>query len=296
VDYRFLELNAAFERLTGVPRDRALGRTARAVLPDADPPWLDVCARVVETGEPTRYLDDAARPGRWFELHVYRPEPGRFAVLFMDVTERRLTEERQTLLTREVDHRAKNVLAVVQAALRLTPKDDPRAYASAIEGRVAALARAHTLLAAEQWSGADLGALLRHELAPFVERDHAEEGGPHVDLDGPALLLPPTTAQPLAMAVHELTTNAAKYGALSEPAGRLAVRWKLADGSRLRLRWAESGGPPILGPPRRNGFGSRVLTGTVRGQLGGVVSLDWRPSGLICDLDVPLIRFAAAQG
>lgn len=296
VDYRYIELNPAFERLTGIPRNQAVGRTAREVLADDEPPWLEVSARVVETGEPARHLDHAARPGRWFELHVYRPEPGRFAVLFMDVTERRHTEERQTLLTREVDHRAKNVLAVVQAALRLTPKDDPDAYAKAIEGRVAALARAHTLLAAEHWSGADLRALLRHELAAFMEGGRGAKGvGPRVDLEGPALMLPPATAQPLAMAVHELTTNAAKYGALSVPAGHLAVRWCLEPGRRLRLRWTESGGPPIADPPSRNGFGSRVLTGTVRGQLGGTVSLDWAPTGLVCDVDVPLNGAASRE-
>ena len=289
VDYRYIELNPAFERLTGIPRAQALGRTSREVLPGAEPPWLEVCARVVETGEPARHLDHAARPGRWFELHIYRPDPGRFAVLFMDVTERRHTEERQSLLTREVDHRAKNVLAVVQAALRLTPKGDPAAYASAIEGRVAALARAHTLLAAEHWSGADLRALLRHELAAFMEGGRgAERAGPRIDLEGPALMLPPVTAQPLAMAMHELTTNAAKYGALSVPAGHLAVRWHLEPGRRLRLRWVESGGPPVAGPPTRNGFGSRVLTGTLRGQLGGTVYLDWAPTGLVCDVDVLL--------
>jgi PAS domain S-box-containing protein len=296
VDYRHLELNPAFERLTGIPRAQALGRTAREVRPGVEPPWLEVCARVVETGEPARHLDHAARPERWFELHVYRPEPGRFAVLFMDVTERLHNEERQVLLTREVDHRAKNVLAVVQAAVRLTPKDDPRAYATALEGRVAAMARAHTLLAAEHWSGADLRSLLRHELAAFVEGGgRAGSVGPQVDLDGPALMLPPVTAQPLAMAVHELTTNAAKYGALSVPAGHLAVCWRLEGGRRLRLRWTESGGPAVAGPPPRSGFGSRVLTGTLRAQLGGTVSLDWKATGLVCDVDVPLNDAASSD-
>jgi PAS domain S-box-containing protein len=189
VDYRYLELNAAFERLTGISRERALGRTVREVLPGVEPAWIDICARVVATGEPARHLDYAAALDRWFELHVYRPEPGRFAALFMDVTERKRTEERQALLTREVDHRAKNV----QAALRLTPRDDAAEYAQAIEGRVAALARAHTLLAAEQWSGASLRELLRHELAAFIvdEGVPGELDGPRVDLAGPAVALPP---------------------------------------------------------------------------------------------------------
>lgn len=285
-DYRYIEMNRTFERLTGITRETAQQCTAREMRSGAVPPWLDVCARVVETGEPARHLDHTACPGRWFELHVYRPEAGRFAVLLLDVTDRQHAEERQILLTREVDHRARNVLAVVQAALRLTPRDDPDAYASAIEGRVSALARAHTLLAAEQWTGADLKALLHHELAGFMA---CEQGpAPYVELNGPPLMLPPSMAQPLAMAVHELTTNAAKYGALSVPAGRLVVCWRLDPGPRLWLRWAENGGPIIKAPPTRSGFGSRVLTGTLCGQLGGTVLLEWKPTGLVCDVDVPL--------
>jgi PAS domain S-box-containing protein len=287
VDYRYLELNAAFERLTGITRERALGRTAREVLPGVEPVWIDTCARVVATGDPARHLDYAAPLRRWFERHIYRPEPGRFAALFMDVTERKQAEERQALLTREVDHRAKNALAVVQAALRLTPMEDTVAsYARAVEGRVAALARAHTLLAAERWSGANLRAMLRQELSAFV--DGGEADGSRIELAGPAVMLPPNAAQPLAMAVHELATNAVKYGALSVPTGQVAVSWRIEPGPRLRLRWVESGGPAVAGPPGRNGFGSQVLTGTVRGQLGGTVTLTWRVTGLVCDMEVPL--------
>jgi len=239
VDYCLVEINPAFERLTGVPRAAAVGRTAQEVWPGMAPPWLDVCAGVVESGQPARHLDGTARPGHWFELHVYRPEPGHFAVLVLDVTERRQTEERQILLTQEVDHRAKNVLAVVQAALRLTPKDDPGAYAQAIEGRVAALARAHTLLAEEHWTGADLRALLRHELAAFI---NGAPVGPHVALEGQDLMLPPTKAQPLAMALHELTTNARAAGCRPAAAERLRITragrhgaWPVARARRAGL-------------------------------------------------------------
>jgi PAS domain S-box-containing protein len=199
-----------------------------------------------------------------------------------DITERKRAEERQTLLAREVDHRAKNALAVVQSVLRLTPRDDADAFARAVEGRVAALARVQTLLAEERWSGADLLALLRGELAPF------QSGGQQVLFDGPPTALPPRLAQPLAMAAHELATNAVKHGALSAPEGRVSVSWELGEGDVLRLRWEESGGPALGGAPSRRGFGTRVLDGTVRGQLGGTVSLDWRRDGLICVLAVPL--------
>lgn len=202
------------------------------------------------------------------------------------------SEARQRLLAREVDHRCKNALAVVQAALRLTPKDDPVAYAASVEGRVAALARVQTLLAEDRWRGASLTALLRAELAPFVALD-GDIHGPRAELEGPPVLLPPTAAQPLAMAMHELATNALKHGALSRPGGRVEVCWRCTArdgvaGDTLALRWRELGGPRAKGPPQRRGFGSRVLVSVVRGQLGGSLLLSWPESGLVCDIEIPL--------
>jgi len=203
----------------------------------------------------------------------------------IDIADRKAAEERQALLMRELDHRAKNALAVVQAALRLTPKDDPEAYARAVEGRVRALARAHTMLAEAHWEGADLRALLEAELAPFLAGQRAE-------LSGPAVALRPDAAQGLAMVVHELATNAIKHGALSAATGRIAVSWRVergADEARwLHLRWSEADGPPVGPSPTRRGFGSRVLDTIVRAQLRGAVSLNWEPDGLICVIDVPL--------
>ena len=209
-----------------------------------------------------------------------------FLKVGQDATARRASEERQALLMREVDHRAKNALALVMSVLRLTPKDDAQAFARAVEGRVAALARAQTLLAGERWRGTDLCALLEGELAPFLGRQRAELGGPPV-------ALPAAMVQSVGMAVHELATNALKYGALSAPDGKVSVSWCVGGGAppgTLQLRWAEAGGPPVAGPPARQGFGSRVLDGTVRRQLGGRVSLAWDAGGLICDLEVPLGR------
>jgi len=217
--------------------------------------------------------------------------PARVSGVNVDVTERKAAEERQALLSREVDHRAKNALAVVQAALRLTRKDDVVAYAHAVEGRVGALARAQTVLAVGRWEGADLRALLEAELALFVA---GENGGQRTELEGPPVALPPSVTQPLAMAAHELATNAIKHGALSVPGGRVSVSWrverKAGTAPLLRLRWTETGGPAVKGPPGRRGFGSRLLEGTLRGQLGGAVSLDWQPTGLVCDMEVPLAR------
>ena len=209
----------------------------------------------------------------------------------VDITARKEAEERQSLLMREVDHRAKNALAVVQAVLRLTRAETMPAFAKAVEGRVAALARAQTLLTESRWTGADFQAMLRGELAPFVGSGSSSQ----VLLNGPPVLLAPLTAQPLSMALHELATNAAKYGSLSVPDGTLALSWREdPPGVRMRLRWEETGGPPVAGPPQRRGFGSRVIESTVRDQLRGEVSFTWAPSGLVCEIDIPLHRPSGA--
>lgn len=229
---------------------------------------------------------------RWFRVSgipMRGEEGGVVAALLVvvDVDEEKRAAERQDLLTRELDHRAKNVLAVVQAALRLTRADDMAGFVRAIEGRVAALARAQTLLAKDRWAGADLRALLGGELAAFLDGG----SGPRAELRGPAVALPPGAAQPLSMAVHELATNAVKYGALSVPGGRVSISWGVDQGAGgvLRLRWSETGGPPLVGPPAKRGFGSRVLEGTLRGQLGGAVSMSWE-GGLTCEIEAPLAQ------
>jgi two-component sensor histidine kinase len=211
-----------------------------------------------------------------------------FLQIGQDVTARKAAEERQALLMREVDHRAKNALSVVSAALRLTRAPDLPSYMKAIEGRIAALARAQTLLADDRWAGADLRTLLRGELATFL--DVGAAGGPRVEASGPPVTLPAGAAQPLAMAIHELATNAIKYGALSTPTGCIAIHWEKAGwpSEMLRLHWVERGGPRLEAVPERRGFGTRVLDKTVRGQLGGTVSLAWNASGLVCELEMPL--------
>jgi PAS domain S-box-containing protein len=229
---------------------------------------------------------------------VVRDEAGR-AVLVRgvnhDVTERRRAEERQLLLAREVDHRAKNALAVVQSIVGLTKHADPAQFRAAVTGRIAAMARAHTLLAREGWDGAELRELVEAELAPYLA---AGAGLPErVAIAGPAVALAPGAAQPLAMALHELATNAAKYGALSSPSGRVAIGWEAAPGGGLRLRWTESGGPALDGPPARRGFGSSVIRNTVERQLGGATRFDWPRSGLDCALTLPpgQLRWPKAQ-
>ncbi len=226
--------------------------------------------------------------------------PGRLSGVAMDVTQRRQAEERTALLAFEVTHRAKNTLAVVQAALRLTKAPDYASYVRAVEGRVAALARAQSMLAESQWREGDLRALLEAELrafqaaAPTGDATVAADGAgePAVRLSGPPVSVPVRAVQALAMAVHELATNAVKYGALSSPAGRLSIAWHL-EGEWLHLAWRESGGPPLGAEPARKGFGSRVIEQTIRFQLGGRTEKRWAPGGLECDIAIPLADGAA---
>jgi PAS domain S-box-containing protein len=219
--------------------------------------------------------------------------PPRAVAVLEDVTAQHSLEQRQTLITRELAHRARNALTVVQAAVRLTPRTDPAAFAAAVEARVAALARAHALLAREGWTGADLRMLVEGELAPFLPEAAPDADSGRTSLEGPPIALQPEAVQPLAMAMHELCTNSTKHGALSAPDGRVGVRWSVdATASRLRIVWAETGGP-LVAPPTRRGFGSRLLEATVQGQLGGAVERSWPRSGLVCVIDIPLERVVA---
>ena len=223
----------------------------------------------------------------------------RGAGCIQDVTERREAEERQTLLAREVDHRAKNALAVSQSALRLTPREDSGLYAKAVEGRVSALARAHTILADAEWTGADFRALAEGELEPFqgVPQPAGDAPAvPRVELSGPSFRLRSEAAQPVSMVLHELATNAAKHGALSVPNGVVHLSWAAdLEAGLFSVVWSARGGPPLGAEPSRRGFGSRVIEATVRGQLGGAVSRQWREGGLVCTVEVPLGRVAPLE-
>jgi len=175
----------------------------------------------------------------------------------------------------------------VQAVLRLTRAPDQASFIRAVEGRVAALARTQSLLTAGGWSGVDLRTLVEGELTPFRA---ANPFGPSVLLSGQPVMLSPVMSQPLAMAVHELATNAVKHGALSVAGGCVEIDWSVTGTAPqlLRLAWRESGGPMIAGPPARAGFGSRVLKATVEDQLGGQIDLAWEPEGIACRIEVAL--------
>ncbi len=201
--------------------------------------------------------------------------------MLVDITERRRAETRVEMLAREVDHRSKNMLAVIQAMVRFTRAESIKEFTDAVEGRVAALSRAHSLLSDSRWRGADMRTLVREELAPFWLQEKGR-----ASFDGPPVALVPAAAQSMAIMIHELATNAVKYGAFAAPKGSVRVDWLLDADGWLRLCWTEADGPPVA-RPSRHGFGLEVIERTVVDQFDGEAHFDWRPEGLTCTLSIP---------
>jgi PAS domain S-box-containing protein len=200
----------------------------------------------------------------------------------MDVTERRRAEEHQRLLINELNHRVKNSLAIVQGLAQQSFKADAASKNArqAFEGRLAALAAAHDLLTRQSWQSADLRGIVEGVVAPYAG------GSNRFAVEGPELALPPKVAVSLALGLHELCTNAAKYGALSAPEGEVRVVWA-AEAGRLRLEWREAGGPPVAAPATR-GFGTRMIERGLSTELRGKVEIRFEPTGVVCTIDAEL--------
>jgi two-component sensor histidine kinase len=199
--------------------------------------------------------------------------------VLVDITPHKETEERLKLMACELNHRANNLWALVQTTVRLTTGKTIAKVKASIEGRVGALAHVHGLLSESRWVGTTFEQLVQRELAPY--RGSKQDG--RVEITGPSVMLAPTSAQTMAMALHELATNATKYGSLSAPAGQVKVEWNTANG-KMAVRWSEVGGPRVK-RPRRIGFGSRLLEMSIR-DLGGDIRFEWRRAGLICEMTI----------
>ncbi len=194
-----------------------------------------------------------------------------------DITEQKRNQEQLVTLAQEAEHRSKNLLAIVQAAVHLSQSDTPQGLKRAIEGRIQALANVHSLFAQSRWTGAELSTIAAQELAPYLQ-----DSVSRARLEGPQVLLEPGTAQAIAVVLHELTTNAAKYGALSSVEGQVTLDWSQASDGLLTLHWTEKGGPPVKAPTR-HGFGGRMIERMI-GDLKGKAHFDWRPEGIVCKI------------
>lgn len=263
-----------------------VGRPVREVLPPSELPGLDVLlVKAREEGALQRGEIVHASADRWYEIAVV-PSAGGCTVFFRDVTERRRASDDRDLMVRELHHRVKNTLATVQAIAAASSRTatDLDEFRDAFADRIVSLSRTHTLLREQSWEHVDLRQLVAGETAAY------DEAG-RVRIDGTELQLPSGLGMTLGMALHELTTNAVKYGALSAASGCIAVSWDVtadADGEpRLRLTWSESGGPAVS-EPTWSGFGSQLLGKMLARQFGARVERDWAPAGLKVVIDTRL--------
>jgi two-component sensor histidine kinase len=207
-----------------------------------------------------------------------------------DVTERKEAEERQKLLIDELNHRVKNTLATVQSLATQTARgtDSPEDFRRSFEGRLIALSQAHDQLTRRHWRSADLRDIVEGATLPHLAQTQDQE---RLTIEGEPLTVTPRVALTLALGLHELSTNASKYGALSVPEGHIAVRWwteqRPSDRLLLSIEWRERDGPPVS-TPERQGFGTRFIAGSVASELQGKARLDFQPGGLVCTMEIPL--------
>jgi len=298
-DGKFLRVNEAICTITGFSREHLLAHKlfTHTHPDDADPDreafrkqvageleFYSVEKRFIRPDGRVIWLSVRSSPVRGGDRHLV------YVVrVVQDITERKASERRQKLLIDELNHRVKNTLATVQSLASQTARgaETPEAFREGFEGRLIALSKAHDQLTVHHWENAQLRELLSGSLAPY-----AGAAPDRIVLRGEDIVLRPRAVLTLAMAFHELTTNAAKYGALSVPGGRIEIRWQPVpgdDGGRplLKIEWIEQGGPTVVEPTRR-GFGSKLIQGGIAAEHGGSARLAFDPAGLRCEILMPL--------
>jgi len=304
--------NHAFLRMVGIEREEdAIGKKLHDVVhhthPDGSPYPKEECPiyRVAKDGgfahvdnELFFRLDGTSFPVEYWVSAIIRQGELQGAVCtFIDITERRRSQEQQKLLLGELNHRVKNLFAVTDGVISLSARSaqTPQELTKKIKGRLNALALAHELILPDLSRSADtnvrptsLDDLIRKILSPYADANETAEHRRLV-LNGPVVAVGARAVTNLALILHEFATNAAKYGALSVPQGGIDIAWSERDGM-LALKWHERGGPAIGAPPSAEGFGTVLSSHIVRGQLGGSLSYNWNPNGLIADLSFPLER------
>jgi PAS domain S-box-containing protein len=304
--------NAAFLRMLGIAREQdAIGRRLHDVIhhshPDGSPYPKEECPiyRTARDGVPAHVeyelffrLDGSSFPVEYWVNPIRRDGARQGAVCtFIDITERRRAQEQQSLMLRELSHRIKNLFAITGGMIALSARtaSTPKEYAASLGGRLDALALAHDLILpaapgedGPQAEPARLDDLLEKILSPYAGKPNSADSV-RVSMGGPPVALGPQTVTTFALIIHELATNAAKYGALSVEEGRLRITWT-CDAEFLALKWQEIGGPPVAGAPTTEGFGTVLSNHSVRVQLGGSLAHDWNATGLSVELAAPLER------
>jgi PAS domain S-box-containing protein len=275
--------NKGAEHTFGYTAEEVIGKPVTILIPpDRQDEEPRILARI-RAGEKIDHYETVRqrKDGRLIEISLcvspVRNELGTIigaSKIARDITQSKQIERQAGVLAREAEHRTRNILATVSAAVELSESDTPEGLKVAIRGRIRALANAHTMFVESRWTGAELKHLVAKELSPY------QTDGDRALIEGPQITLEPTAAQAVAVIVHELATNAAKYGALSVPAGSVQMTWSQSPGGELSIRWIERGGPVVTSPTRQ-GFGSRVMKSLIQ-QTGGTIAFDWRKGGLCC--------------
>jgi PAS domain S-box-containing protein len=278
--------NKGAERVFGYTVEEAVGQPITIVIPqDRQDEERTILTRI-RRGERIEHFETVRQRKHgsliWVSLTIspVKNAEGKIvgaSKIARDITEQKRTNDLVATLAREAEHRSKNLLANVQAMVNLSQADAVADLKKAIEGRIQALANVHSLFVATRWIGAELSAIATQEFAPY-----SAAGEKQARIDGPQVLLGPDTAQAVAVSLHELATNAAKYGALSTANGHVDLKWSQEANGRLHLRWIETGGP-IVKPPTRMGFAGRVIEQMIA-QLKGKSRFDWRAEGLVCEI------------
>lgn len=281
-DYPIVLANDAFLELTGYSAEELVGRNCRLLQgKDTSPTAVAAIRAIISEArdgnvEILNYRKDGSSFWNQLYLSPIRDDDGRIAYYFasqIDVTEYRkiqTLEEAEHRLLLEVDHRTKNVLAIVDSIVRLSRADNAALYAASVQQRVQALSRTHMLLAENGWQAAPLHDLISLQVGVFGEQN--------VEIDGPHVMVPAPTVQPVGLAIHELAANAAVHGALSHHGGRLRIAWR-QKGDGIVLDWQERGSRP-LPPMKGRGFGNILLGAVLEKQLGGRITREWQKGGL----------------
>ena len=299
---RDLRYTSISNSMLGRSIEGIIGRTDEEILPsDGGATIMRLKREALATGQTTRaeVALDGAPDMRWHDLHIepLRNDAGDVIGLTcasIDVTERKEGEAHLRLLLRELTHRSKNLLAVIQAMARQTARHAGSigGFLNQFSARLQALAASHDLLVRESWYGASLGELIQSQLSGHIERSAGQ-----VAIEGPAVALKPEAAQNLGLALHELVSNAEKYGSLSVPSGRVSITWsrcKSAEGNALELDWREQLGPKVK-VRRKKGFGSMVIEQNLARALDAEVNMDFDPDGLRCHIVIPASQILAER-
>ena len=278
--------NTGAQRVFGYTAAEAVGQPITIVIPaDRQSEEREILTRIrrgehIDHFETIRHRKDGTLIVVSLSVSPVRNAEGQIigaSKIARDITEQKRSHEQIATLAREAEHRSKNLLATVQATVRLSQSETPDGLKRAIEGRIQSLANVHSLFVKTRWIGADLSTIATQELTPYSEKDQRR-----VRIDGPPVLLEPDVAQAIAMTLHELATNAAKYGALAVPDGQVELKWSHDANGRLQLRWTESNGPKVREPTHK-GFGGRVIEQVIA-QRSGTTHFDWRAEGLVCEI------------